>query len=157
MVPPSANTHTAQEISTFPEYHDDINDDDNNTTKPEDNNFAQTHDEDEDEEKGSPEISKQQRRKRPSLTRLLFRLIRNLCVIFLLAYVGGWASTNYAHNSLREKEDSFRADCAVAGGRIYVRHWRVPGWGVARVDCLHNEGEENRSLEMERGRATVWR
>lgn len=58
MFPPSANTHTAQEISTFPEYHDDINDDDNNTTKPEDNTFAQTHDEDEDEEKGSPEISK---------------------------------------------------------------------------------------------------
>jgi hypothetical protein len=53
MFPPSANTHTAQEISTFPGYHDDINND-NNTTKPEDNTFAQTHDEDEDEEKGSP-------------------------------------------------------------------------------------------------------
>jgi hypothetical protein len=53
MFPPSANTHTAQEISTFPGYHDDINND-NNTTKPEDNTFAQTHDEDEDEEKKLP-------------------------------------------------------------------------------------------------------
>lgn len=158
MLPPLTFTRSAQAAIPFYNHHGNTdNIVDNEKPKPEDNNTsAQTHD----EEKGAPEISKQQQRRKPlTPTRLIFKLIRDLSVMTLLAYVFGWVLTNLGHHSLREKEYSFRADCSVAGGIINVRHWRVPGWGIARVDCLHNEGGEmeNRSLEMDRGQVFVWR
>jgi hypothetical protein len=161
MLPPLTPTRPTQEAIPFYNHHGNTdNIVDNERPKPEDNDTsAQTHD-DEEKGEGAPEISKQQQRRKPlTPTRLIFKLIRDLCVMALLAYVFGWVLTNLDHHRLREKEYSFRADCSVAGGIIDVRHWRVPGWGVARVDCLHNEGGEmeNRSLEMDRGQVFVWR
>lgn len=146
--PPPTYSAIALEDGAFYQ-HDNKNIDDNNhTAKPEDNTFARAGK----EEEGAPEITEREH-VRPTI--ILRKLIFEVCILFLTIWATGCALTRHNHNSYRAKEALFRADCGAAGGRIEVQQHSVPGWGVDRVDCLHGEGEENRSLEMSKGQVIV--
>lgn len=159
LLPSSLHTNTmAQHGNLIYENHNNKNKVQvNTTTKPEANNTPVQPDS-EQGFGGAPEISRQ---RRPFAT-LWFKLILMLCILIFAVCAGGCAVTRLNRYSMTGKEYLFRYDYDAAGGRIETRKYRVPGWEVGWIDCLHGEGEpgegkKNSTLEMFLDRVVVWR
>jgi hypothetical protein len=153
LLPSSLYTNTvAQDGNPVHENHNNKNKVQvNTTTKPEANNTPVQPDSE--QGFGAPEISRQ----RQPFATLWFKLVVLICLLILIVYAGGCAVMRLNRYSIQDKEFLFRHDCNATRGRIEARHYRVPGWGVGWLDCLHGEGKRSSTLELVHGQVFVWR